>query len=150
MADGRAAEFFRAGVKTVRRRFRGVHRRLETAQGAASGAVGNPRTGRAARALRCAAARAAVDDVPDWHTGRLYLRAAEGERPMRFHGICVGAIAALAIAATSASARDRALVVGVNKYPELIRDKKSGGANLAGPVADVQTFASLLVDIFKF
>lgn len=66
----------------------------------------------------------------------------------RFAVIVVALV--LCAAGTTASARDRALVVGVNEYPNIVSDHKPGGKNLRGAVADAQTFVRLLVDILKF
>ncbi len=71
---------------------------------------------------------------------------------MQIHGhvlpVALGVIAL--IAASPARARDRALVVGVNEYPAIVSGGRPGGANLSGAVPDAETFAKLLVDVFKF
>jgi metacaspase-1 len=54
------------------------------------------------------------------------------------------------IVASAAKAGDRALVVGVNEYPGIVSGGRPGGANLSGAVPDAETFAKLLIDVFKF
>ena len=57
---------------------------------------------------------------------------------------------AILLSALAATARDRALVVGINEYPGIISDGKAGGRNLVGAVPDARTFVSLLTDVLKF
>lgn len=68
------------------------------------------------------------------------------------HKYITKALIALALAgvACSAQAADRALVIGVNDYPDIIRDGKAGSTSLGGPVADAQTFKDVLIKIFGF
>jgi hypothetical protein len=47
------------------------------------------------------------------------------------------------------AAADRALIVGVDRYPAIVRDDVAGGANLSGAVVDARTFAELLVSVFR-
>jgi hypothetical protein len=50
----------------------------------------------------------------------------------------------------NAHCRDRALVVGVNSYPALLKDGRRGQWDLGGAVFDARTFVDLLTDVFKF
>ena len=54
------------------------------------------------------------------------------------------------VSSVAANAHDRALVVGVNEYPNIVSGGRPGGANLSGAVPDAETFVKLLVDVLKF
>ncbi|HEY6257109.1 MAG TPA: caspase family protein [Xanthobacteraceae bacterium] len=69
---------------------------------------------------------------------------------MRFNAWFALILASCILSAGPSQARDRALVVGVNKYPNLIFEHAHGGKDLRGAVADAETFVDLLVNIFHF
>lgn len=57
---------------------------------------------------------------------------------------------ACVLCAGPAPARDRALVIGVNKYPNIVSNGMPGALDLHGSVTDAKTVVDLLVTIFKF
>ena len=68
---------------------------------------------------------------------------------MRHHAVLCALIGSLLLFLPApGGAADRALVVGVDHYPSIIRNGVPGGADLAGAVVDARTFTELLVEVF--